>query len=407
MRIIMIGVDYTKAPVSVREKFSFTKSAAVSAMQEICHLQGISGCLILSTCNRMEIWHSCLDESCQITDLMEILCKLKKTDVERAASYIVCRQEEEAIRHLFFLAGGLKSQIAGDDQIITQVKDALTLAREAETTDSHLEVLFRMAITAGKKVRAEITFDRGNRSAAAQSIAFLKEKGASFSGRKCLVIGNGEIGKLTAQALVEEGADVTVTVRQYRSGIVCIPKGCSRINYGERYAMIEKCDYVFSATSSPNVTISKEKLEACGNLSEITFVDLAVPRDIEPEIAALPGVTLYDIDALQITHQSEQMQAQFAKAEDILEVKIDEYIAYRSGSRYVTAIQAIGHAASIDICGRIEKNIKKLSISDLEKEQLNQAVAASAEKAVNKMLYALRDELEPQELEKCIKALQK
>lgn len=407
MIIKMIGIDYTKAPVAVREKFSFTKSAAVLAMQEIMKYSEINGCLILSTCNRMELWHSCCDEDCREFDLIKLLCKHKKIAVEAVASYMIERRDEEAIRHLFYLAGGLKSQIPGDDQIITQIKDALTLAREAEATDSHLEVLFRMAITAGKHVRAQITFDRGNRSAAAQGVAFLKEKGASFSGKRCLVIGNGEIGRLAALALAKEGAHVTVTVRQYRSGMVCIPEGCSRINYGERYEFLPTCDYVFSATSSPNVTISPEKLQTCRLLSEITFVDLAVPRDIAPEVADLPGVTLYDIDSLKINRQSRQLRDQLSEAEKIIKIKIKEYIAQRSGSHYIQAIQEIGRASAQDICWRIGKTIRELSVSEIEKEQINQAVLVSSEKAVNKLLYALRDQLEPQELEKCLHVLMK
>ena len=144
------------------------------------------------------------------------------------------------MEHLFYLTSGLKSQILAEDQIITQVKDALALSREAYCTDNVLEVLFRMAVTAAKKVKTQVSFSRANSSVIHQAIERLEDQGFSLQGKTCMVIGNGEMGKVTALALKEAGADVTVTVRQYRSGIVTIPQGCDRINYGERLEFLAK-----------------------------------------------------------------------------------------------------------------------------------------------------------------------
>ena len=118
--------------------------------------------------------------------------------------------------HLFELSCGLCSQIMGEDQILTQVKDAVALAREVYTTDNCLEVLFRQAVTVAKQVKSSITFEKGNRSAASAAIELLRGRGAVFAGKRALVIGNGMMGRLTAQALMQEGVQVTVTVRQYR-----------------------------------------------------------------------------------------------------------------------------------------------------------------------------------------------
>lgn len=171
------------------------------------------------------------------------------------------REEGEAIEHLFYLTSGLKSQILAEDQIITQVKDALSMARDVYCTDNVLEVLFRMAVTAAKRVKTEVVFSRGNSSVIHQAIQKLREAGYSLDGITCMVIGNGEMGKVAALALAEAGAHVTVTVRQYRSGIVSIPKGCDRINYGERMEFFPSCDLVVSATASPNFTLTKELIQ--------------------------------------------------------------------------------------------------------------------------------------------------
>lgn len=251
MSISMIGIDYSRAAVDIRAQFSFTKKNAVAAMEHLKEEPGIAGCIILSTCNRMEIWASTTED--WQGSLYEFLCREKGKEPAEYAQYFAERTEEEAVEHLFYLTSGLKSQILAEDQIITQVKDALSLSREAYCTDNVLEVLFRMAVTAAKKVKTKVIFSRGNSSVIHQAIHCLEEKGFSLFGKTCMVIGNGEMGKVAALALREAGAEVTVTVRQYRSGIVNIPKGCERINYGDRGEFLPQCDLVVSATASPTI----------------------------------------------------------------------------------------------------------------------------------------------------------
>ena len=258
MSISMIGIDYNKANVDIRAMFSFTKKNATAAMERLKKIPGIQGCVILSTCNRMELWAS--TKADWNGTLLEELCKIKEVDPTQYGEYFVERNEEEAVDHLFHLTSGLKSMILAEDQIITQVKDALTLAREAFVTDNVLEVLFRKAVTAGKKVKTNVIFSRANQTAMDQAIEMLKERKFPLSDARCMVIGNGEMGKLAAQSLKRTGADVTVTVRQYRSGVVTIPMGCSRINYGERLNFLPGCDLVVSATASPNFTLKEENV---------------------------------------------------------------------------------------------------------------------------------------------------
>ena len=253
MTISMIGIDHDRAPVDVRALFAFTKKNAGEAMERLKEKAGIHGCIILSTCNRLEIWASHEEE--QKLSLYQCLCELKNIQDSSYEEYFIARQDREAVEHLFYLAGGLKSQILGEDQILTQIKDSLNLAREHFTTDGVLEVLFRMAVTAGKKIKTEAPLAHGNPSVIHQAIEMLDRQGYCVQDKVCMVIGNGEMGKVAAQALMEAGADVTVTVRQYRSGMVNIPFGCKRINYGERMDYLPKCDLVVSATASPNFTL--------------------------------------------------------------------------------------------------------------------------------------------------------
>ena len=175
MSISMIGIDHSMAPVDIRALFAFTRKNAGEAMEKLKEQPGIDGCIILSTCNRLEVWAS-VDDTAELS-LYKELCKLKNINDDQYEIYFTKREGHAAVEHLFYLASGLKSQILGEDQILTQVKDALGIAREHFTTDGALEVLFRMAVTAGKKIKTEVPFSHGNPSVIHQAIEMLDRQG--------------------------------------------------------------------------------------------------------------------------------------------------------------------------------------------------------------------------------------
>ena len=406
MSISMIGIDHSKASVDIRAKFSFTKKRAIEAMKKLKEEHGILGCIILSTCNRMEVWVSTQDD--EEISLYDFLCKEKEVEKDEYQDYFMKRENEEAVRHLFYLTSGLKSQILAEDQIITQVKDALTLARDAYCTDNVLEVLFRMAVTAAKTVKTEVTFSRSNTSVIHQAMERLKNQGFSFEGKTCMVIGNGEMGKVTALALKEAGADVTVTVRQYRSGVVNIPQGCKRINYGERMELLPDCDLVVSATASPNYTLTKENFEEIKlDAASVVLIDLAVPRDIDPEVGKLQNVSLYDIDSFRIDAASPKLQASMQKAGEILEDQMKEFYDWFNGRDIFPRIEEIKADAVEDLNLRITKILKKTPMEQKDRESLLRAIDTAAGKVVNKMIFGLRDSLEQEAFLDCVEGLEK
>ena len=406
MSISMIGIDHSKASVDIRAKFSFTKKRAIEAMKKLKEEHGILGCIILSTCNRMEVWVSTQDD--EEISLYDFLCKEKEVEKDEYQDYFMKRENEEAVRHLFYLTSGLKSQILAEDQIITQVKDALTLARDAYCTDNVLEVLFRMAVTAAKKVKTEVTFSRANTSVIHQAMERLKNQGFSFEGKTCMVIGNGEMGKVTALALKEAGADVTVTVRQYRSGVVNIPQGCKRINYGERMELLPDCDLVVSATASPNYTLTKENFEEIKlDAASVVLIDLAVPRDIDPEVGKLQNVSLYDIDSFRIDAASPKLQASMQKAGEILDDQMKEFYDWFNGRDIFPRIEEIKADAVEDLNSRITKILKKTPMEQKDRESLLRAIDTAAGKVVNKMIFGLRDSLEQEVFLDCVEGLEK
>lgn len=381
------------------------KKNAGEAMEHVKEQEGVLGCVILSTCNRMELWISTA-RGCE-RDLYRQLCELKGIQDDSFRSYFVQRQEEDAVEHLFYLTSGLKSQILGEDQILTQVKDALTLAREHYTTDNVLEVLFRMAVTAGKKIKTNVAFSRGNPSVIHQAIQFLERENYTVRKKICMVIGNGEMGKMAAQTLREAGADVTVTVRQYRSGVVNIPVGCKRINYGERMAYLPQCDLVVSATASPNFTLREELFEEIVLEKPLVLIDLAVPRDIEPRIGERSDITLYDMDSFRLKETPKELEESLTQAGVIVKDQMAEFENWYSGKDLFPRIDEIKTEAVRDLNLRIHKIMRALPLSTEEQRELLESIDTAAEKVVNKMIFGLRESLEHQTFEECVAGLEK
>lgn len=401
MSVQMIGMDHSLAGIEVREKFSFTKKQAGALMEKWKGCPGVHGIVLLSTCNRVEIY---VNSEREDLDLCGMLCEEKGADRAEYGSLFCVREGAEAVRHLFEMTAGLCSMFIGEDQILTQVKDALSFAREKYMADKVLEVLFRRAVTTAKEIKAGGFLHRADLSAAGEAIAGLKKKNMALEGKECLVIGNGIMGRLTAQTLLGEGAKVTVTVRQYHRGIVDIPEGAVRIDYGKRYEILPECDYVFSATSSPNVTLTRDALERCGLRKEQVYVDLAVPRDIDPSVRELDYVTLYDLDDFSRQEISEEMRQGMEHALRMAEQGAEDFQSWYECRELVPAVRKISHLAAADLCGRMEKPLRQ--IEGEQRKNLAEALESSADKVTARLLFALRDGLDAECFRECLEILE-
>ena len=414
MKREMLGIDHNLAPVDMRALFSFTKKQAGAFLEMLKGRPDVEGAVLLSTCNRTELYVSTGDPF--VSDLYGMICEAKGQPGEPYRDAWTCRSGMEAVTHLMELTAGLHSLIVGEDQILTQVKDALSLARACYATDKVTEVLFRQAVTTAKQSKSRMHIDHGDPSCATQAIAQFRAMGESFAGRVCMVIGNGMMGRLTAQALLNEGARVYVTVRQYHSGVVDIPRGASRIGYGERYAYIPRCDFIFSATASPNLTITREALASCiggvrpadggtdgrcrnealpereGTAPQI-YVDLAVPRDIDCGIDTLPGVRRYDIDDFASV-KSGALQEQYRAVMELAGQGAQEFRSWYECRDLVPAVRQLARLAAEDVCWRMEPDFSRAAAHDLETVEVITAQAAA--KTVSRMLFRLRDGLSPE-----------
>lgn len=404
MGIQMIGIDHSVAEIDIRTIFSFTKKCTAEALEQLKQVKGVEGCVLLSTCNRMELWVSTNEDFSD--DLYELLCRIREVDPGRYRQYFKRREERDAVHHLFRLAGGLESRILGEDQIVTQVKDALAFARENFATDHVLETLFRQAVTAAKKVKTGIALSPSDQSVVHIAIQTLKEQGYIFEGKKCMVIGNGVMGKLAANQIRRQGADVTVTVRQYRSGIVEIPEKCHRIDYGRRMELFGACDYVVSATVSPNYTLTRDLVEE--HLQKpVVLIDLAVPRDIDPQVRELEQVTLFDIDCFRDDARSEEQKEAIRQAEACFAEQMDEFYTWYECVDVIPKIQDIKEKVAMDLELRLQKKLRELPVEEEVRAQLREDIESAAVRTMNKLLFGLRDGVERKTFRESLGCLEK
>lgn len=291
----MAGIDCHSAPLALREKLAFSKEQIARFNRTICQTDGVEGCVLLSTCNRTELYLSLTDGVVISPDAL--LCRCAALELSQFDGLFTVEQGEDALRHLFAVACGMESKIWGEDQILSQVKTAIATGRAVGSTDSILETLFRIAISAGKRMKREVRLTAMPTGTAEETVANIVAYLGVLVGKTALVIGNGEMGRLVAKRLLEQRCTVTMTMRSYRHGAVSIPVGCEIVPYSERYTAMEDKDIVISATASPHHTVTLDALSAVRHLPEL-LVDLAVPRDIDCAVASIEGVTLLDIDQL-------------------------------------------------------------------------------------------------------------
>ena len=198
-----------------------------------------------------------------------------------------------------------------------------------------------------------------------------------------------------------------VTIRQYRSGVVNIPLGCKRINYGDRMEYMPQCDLVVSATASPNFTLKEELFQGIRTKDDLILIDLAVPRDIEPSVGKIQGVTLYDMDSFRIEEVPAELQENLEAAGAIVREQMDEFFQWLDGRDLIPRIQDIKDEAVNDLNLRIAKILKKTPMEEDDRQNLVHAVDTAAGKVVNKLIFGLRDSLNQEIFLECVAGLEK
>ena len=384
MAVMLSGLEHSLAPIALREALSFTNARTADLDRAIAALPGVEGCVILSTCNRTELYLSGREG----LDPGRILCAAAGVDHRDFAGAMFTCSGETAVRHLTEVAAGLRSRVWGEDQIVSQVKRAIALARESGTADSVLETLFRTAVSAGKEVRSQVRLTALPTSAAARAVELLQQTAGSLEGKRALVIGNGEMGRLAAALLREAGCAVTVTLRSYHHGETVVPAGCSAAPYEDRFALMEESDLLLSATTSPHYTVSVDSVASLRRLPAL-MADLAIPRDIQPLVGELPGVTLFNVDDLEEAGPSHLVPPQ---VEEILERHQDQFYRWLNYKGCMPVLEELKAAI-------VERVFTSRELSgDLEPEEL---VELAVSRSVELLAGGLADSISPESLTRC------
>ncbi|KKL11531.1 hypothetical protein LCGC14_2544880, partial [marine sediment metagenome] len=265
--------------------------------------------IILSTCNRIEVYAQITrgnfgqQKTLPFESLKKFLGDYHSIENGGLDSYLYRFTNREAIHHLFRVASGLDSQVLGETQILGQVRSAYSLALEAGTTDWFLDRLFEKAIEVGKRVRRKTEISRGSVSIGSVALRMLERELGNLEGKKILIIGVGKIGELVTKYLLDKGIDsVIVSNRTYEKAVSLAQRiGGKAIRFDGLKAELKKVEVIISATASPHLILRKmDILEAVRErINPLFIIDLALPRDIDPRIKEIRGVTLYDLDDLK------------------------------------------------------------------------------------------------------------
>lgn len=392
MGIQLLSISHKTAPIAIRELFAFTPEQQTELLRALCAEAKAAESVVISTCNRTEIYTYYTKEEQQqklFSRLQRVLLeKAGALKVDHITDYLRFYQGEKAVRHLFLVAAGLDSMVVGEDQILGQVKKAHEQAREAGTTGKYLNTLFRYAVTCAKRIKTDTELSKTSVSTATLAIKAAEEALGGLAGKKIMVIGGtGEIGGIVLKNLYSmKGLHIYSTIRNITLSHDAHLKSESShvIDYKERYSYVDEMDVVISATSSPHYTLTCHKLrERIHRSKPRVFVDLAVPVDIEESITEIPRTFLYNMDDMEaLARANNQAKKQAAKeAGEILKEYEEEFMCWMIFQQAMP---------------QIEKT-KKWMLEEAEKKGFS--------KAIDKFFYRLREQASPGELEAVFRCL--
>lgn len=391
MLIVVVGLNHRTAPVEIREKLSFSGSSLIGAIKRLKAYPVIDGCTILSTCNRTEIYAATHEMDEGLYAIWDFLSRWSGVDQSDIKNYTYRHTLYDTIRHLFRVASGLDSMLLGETQILGQVRVAYQQSCEYEATNRVLNTLFQQAITVGKRVRTETGIDQNAVSISYAAVEMARENLGNLSGRTVLIIGAGKMSDLTAKHLVANGiSGVIVSNRSFdRAEELASRFGGRSVRFGELYRYMEDADIVISCTSASHYVVREQEMARVMERRhgrKIFMVDIAVPRDIEPGVGGLEGVTLYDIDDLKnvIDHNLSERKAAAVRAEVIIEEELDEFMKWLATQFTVPTIAALKNWGEEIKQKELQRALNKLGdISEHDKK----VVSSLASSIVNQVLH--------------------
>lgn len=328
MELLCLGLNHRTAPVEVRERFAVGATKLGQAANELLSTAGASEAVVISTCNRTEFYFAA-DNAGEVLSKVESSLIAKVRSGGGVVEHFYRLKRSEAARHLCRVVSGLDSMMLGETEIFGQVKQAYSSALEAGATGAVLNRLFQRAFGVGKKVRTETSIQEGSTSVGNVAVDLAEKIFGHLKDSEVMILGAGEMSRITAQSLVSRGAkSIFVTNRSYDRALdLATEMGGSAVRFDDWQSVLNRVDVVISSTGAPHAIIQRadvEKARRARRFRPLFFIDIAVPRDIDPAVGEIEEVYLYDIDTLEQLAEEARVrrQRQIEQCERIIEQEL-------------------------------------------------------------------------------------
>jgi glutamyl-tRNA reductase len=389
--VVVIGLNHRTAPLDLLERTAVDDARLPKVLHDLCARTNLSEAVVLSTCNRIEVYAIAEKFHGGYEDVRNFFVDLSFLPAEEFADHLYVHYDDAAVTHLFAVAAGLDSAVLGESEILGQVGSAWERARDEGTTGFALNLLFRQALEVGKRARTETGIGRGITSVAQAAVAMATDRLGTLAGRRVLLLGAGDMGEVMATSLGAAGAsDVVVANRTWDTALELATRiGGRAARLADLPAELLTADVLLTSTGASTIMLEHADLaSAMGHRDRrpLLIVDIAMPRDVDPAAGALDGVTLLDMDDLRrfVAVGVEGRQREATRAQAIVEEELARYRATttaREAAPLVTALREHAEAVRADEFERIASRLSGLD------ETQRAAVEALTKGIVAKLLH--------------------
>ena len=411
--LVLVGVNHKTTPVEIREKLAFNQAKLEASLEELVSSPEIIENIILSTCNRVEIYARVENTDRGIQLLQDFICDYHSISRGNLDQYFYSFCDNQAVEHLFRVSSSLDSMVLGEAQILGQVKDAYSTARSFSSTGMVLNQLFEKAFNVAKKVREETGISERGVSISSAAVELAKKIFEDLENHSVMLVGTGEMAELAAKHLISYGVKtVYVASRTYEraAALAQTLNGCA-LDFEAFKEEMHKADIIITSTAAPTFIIQKEMMEKTIQKRKnkpIFLIDIAVPRDIPPEVNELENVYLYDIDDLQnvVNANMEERQKEAENAMDIIKHEVTKFNNWFSTLDAVPTIVEMRNRAEGMRKIEVEKNLKNMDhLSTDDKESIHLLTQSIVNKILHKPTINLKKKTQSQDGHIYLKAI--
>lgn len=398
VKVLAVGLSYHTAPLEIRGKVSFNKESLEKALAHLRRRLGVG--VILSTCNRTEVYTLCRDTSNGSRAVWDFLASFHNITADELYPYLYTLEHEEAVRHLFRVASGADSLVLGESQILGQVRDAFSAATSARTAKGSLSKLFQRAVRVGKRSRRETGIGRNALSVSYACVELARQSLGELRGATALLVGAGEAGKLACQALTKAGISrISIISRTYqRARDLADELGGVALPFNQLEEALSHANIVISATDSSRYVIDTRAMRQAivshkGN--PLFLMDIAVPRDIDPEVAQIPGVRLFDIDDLKAVSHSNSLEREreAKKVDAIIDEEVFDFLHLWDSLSVESTIAALHRQAEDARQREVAKTLRLIpGLTDEQEQHIEGLSRALVKKLLHRPISVLRQQ---------------